>query len=301
MEGTHRPEPNVPKEFAVPDGVTLTTGTGGLPLIRVDTGISRAGIYLHGAHVVDFQKAGDAPLLFMSARSRFAAGEPIRGGVPVCFPWFGARGADGTHGFARTVEWKWIGARAVPPGVALGFRLPALTAAWNSPASETELWVTITDRLAMELTTTNRSDRAFEFENCLHTYFAVGDIDRISLAGLNETAFLDFARGANGARRPGSAEPLKITEETNRVYPDTMGAVEIRDESLRRTVRVEKSNSRSTVVWNPWTTQKMPDDFDPAEYRRMICVESGNVKENRLSLLPGQSTCLGLKLSTVAG
>ena len=91
---------------------------------------------------------------------------------------------------------------------------------------------------------------------------------------------------------------LRITKETNRVYPDATGAVEIRDENLKRTIRVEKFNSRSTVVWNPWTTQKLPDDFDPAEHRQMVCVESGNVKRNKLLLPPGQTTALKVILSS---
>ena len=92
--------------------------------------------------------------------------------------------------------------------------------------------------------------------------------------------------------------PLLITQETNRIYPDATGAVEIRDENLRRTIRVEKFISSSTVVWNPWTTQKLPDDFDPAEHKQMICVESGNVKLNKLLLAPGQTTALKVLLSS---
>jgi D-hexose-6-phosphate mutarotase len=84
------------------------------------------------------------------------------------------------------------------------------------------------------------------------------------------------------------------------VYPDAVGTVEIRDERFQRTIRVEKTDSRSTVVWNPWTTQKLPDDFDPAEYQRMLCVESGNVKQNRLVLAPGQTAALRVVLHSAA-
>ena len=91
---------------------------------------------------------------------------------------------------------------------------------------------------------------------------------------------------------------LRITQETNRVYPDHAGTMEIRDEKLRRTIRVEKSNSQSTVVWNPWTTQKLPDDFDPAEHKTMVCVESGNVKQNKIPLAPGKTTSLKVVLSS---
>ena len=151
----------------------------------------------------------------------------------------------------------------------------------------------------MELMATNESaDRNFDFENCLHTYFAVSDISQVSIAGLQGAPFDDFAAGAGGARRVENDSVLRITQETNRVYPDAAGTVEIHDEKSQRTIRVEKFNSHSTVVWNPWTTQKMPDDFDPAEHQHMVCVESGNVKQNKISLPPGKTAALKVVLSS---
>ena len=148
----------------------------------------------------------------------------------------------------------------------------------------------------MELVTTNRSpDRNFDFENCLHTYFAVGDILDISIAGLKGAYYLD--KTDKSARKLESADAIRITAETNRVYPDTPGTVEIRDAKFRRTIRVDKSGSAATVVWNPWTTQLMPD-FDPAEHRQMVCVESGNVGQNKLSLAPGKTAGLKVVLSS---
>ena len=85
---------------------------------------------------------------------------------------------------------------------------------------------------------------------------------------------------------------------TNRVYPGSTGTVEIHDEKFRRKIRVEKSTSRSTVVWNPWTTQQLPDDFDPAEHRHMVCVESGNVKQDKISLAPGATSALKVLISS---
>jgi glucose-6-phosphate 1-epimerase len=288
------------RKFEIPGHVMFASGSGGLAKINITTGRSTAEIYLLGAHITAFQKNGEPPLLFMGRRSQFAAGKPIRGGVPICFPWFGPREGDVMHGFARITEWNLIETAATPDGgVTVRFRLPATAtnAAW--PAFRAEFVVTVTDRLAMELIAINEStNRNFDFENCLHTYFAVGDIEQIFLTGLQGTPFLDNAAGAGGAHRTGDDSPLRITKETNRVYLDTTSAVEIRDENLRRTIRVEKFNSGSTVVWNPWTTQKMPDDFDPAEHRHMVCVESGNVKQNKLSLPPGKTAALKVVLSS---
>jgi len=288
------------RQFEIPGRVTLAAGRGGLTRLDITAARGSAEIYLHGAHITGFQKIGEPPLLFMSRCSQFAAGKAIRGGVPVCFPWFGPREGDVMHGFARLVEWKLVKTAVAPnEAVTVHLALPQVPGreAWKN--LRTEFVVTTGDSLTMELTTVNDSaSETLELENCLHTYLNVGDIAQVSLTGLQSTPFLDFAAGAGGAHRPGEDSPLLITRETNRTYLDTTNAVEIRDENHRRIIRVEKSNSRSTVVWNPWTTQKMPDDFDPAEHRNMVCVESGNVKQNRLSLPPGQTTVLKVVLSS---
>ena len=285
------------RKFEIPGRVTFAHGNGGLPKINITTGRSTAEIYLHGAHITGFQKNGEPPLLFMSRLSQFAAGKPIRGGVPVYFPWFGQREGDVIHGFARITEWDLIETAATPDGgVTVRFRLPstAANAAW--PAYRAEFVVAVTDRLAIELIATNESaDRNFDFENCLHTYFAVGDILDVSIAGLKGAHYLD--KTDKSARKLESADAIRITAETNRVYPDTPGAVEIRDAKFRRTIRMDKSGSAATVVWNPWTTQLMPD-FDPAEHRQMVCVESGNVGQNKLLLAPGKTAGLKVVLSS---
>ncbi len=286
-----------------PKSIALTTGKGKLPMLKVQTPWSAAEIYLLGAHVTHFQKNGEPPLLFLSRQSGFAPGKPIRGGVPICFPWFGPREGEPAHGFARIAEWQLVKTTSAPDGtVTLAFALPQIPGSEAWKHLHAEFVVTVADRLTMDLAATNDSQgRTVEIENCLHTYFRVGDISSVSLHGLQNAPFDDFAAGANGARRSGDAAALRITQETNRVYPDHAAAVEIRDEYLKRTIRVEKSSSKSTVVWNPWTTQKLPDDFDPAEYRQMLCVESGNVKANKIALGPGKAASLRVVISSRAG
>jgi D-hexose-6-phosphate mutarotase len=288
------------RKFEIPGRVTFANGSGGLPKIKITTGRSTAEIYLHGAHLTGFQKNGEPPLLFMSRLSQFAAGKAIRGGVPICFPWFGQREGDVMHGFARITEWNLIETTATSDGgVTVRFRLPSTTANAAGPAYRAEFGVTVTDQLAMELIATNESaDRNFDFENCLHTYFAVGDIRDVSIAGLKGAYYLD--KTDKNARKLESAAAIRITAETNRVYPDAAGTVEIHDGKFQRTIRVEKFNSRSTVIWNPWTTQKMPDDFDPAEHRQMVCVESGNVWQNKITLASGATAGLKVVLSSHA-
>jgi glucose-6-phosphate 1-epimerase len=259
----------------------------GLPRLNVKTNASTAEIYLQGAQVTGFQKKGEPPVLFLSRLSQFSPGKPIRGGVPICFPWFGPREGTVTHGFARITEWEKTAEVAAPKGgTTLRFRLSESAARNGWPPFTCEYAVTVSDTLEMELIVTNHATgRSLEFENCLHSYFAVGDIRKVSVRGLELVHYLDKTN--HGARRLGCAEPLRIEAETDRVYLDTAGTVEIHDEKLRRKIIVQKSGSASTVVWNPWTTKVM-SDLGAEEYQQMICVESGNVGPNRLMLAPGK-------------
>lgn len=291
--------PDQLKRFEIPGRVTFLEGNGELPKMEVTTDWSTAEIYLHGAHVTDFKKKGEPPLLFTSQFSRFKQGQAIRGGIPVIFPWFGPREGEPSHGFARISEWNLHEATALPAGgVTLRFSLPetAESAIW--PPFTAIYVVRVTDALELELIITNASpDQQFTFESCLHTYFAVGDISMASVTGLNGTAYLDKAD--NFAQKQETGDALRVSSEVDRTFLDTEGPVEIVDPKLRRKIRIEKENSRSTVVWNPWSakSQQMPD-FGNDEYKSMICVESGNVGKNRIVLAPGHSSMLKVRLSS---
>ncbi|HMP82141.1 MAG TPA: D-hexose-6-phosphate mutarotase [Verrucomicrobiota bacterium] len=286
--------------FNIPGNVAVSSGHGGLMKISVTTDRSTAEVYLHGAHVTQFQKNGEPPLLFMSRKSWFEAGKPIRGGVPICFPWFGPRDGGPAHGFARILPWELVETACQPKGgVKVHLRLPgrSLTPEWSELRAD--FVVTVANTLTMELIAANESqDKNLELENCLHTYFHVGDIGKVEITGLGGVPFDDFASGLTGERKVENDSVLRITRETNRVYPNTTSTVEIRDAALQRVIGIEKFNSNSTVVWNPWTTQKLPDDFDPAEHGSMVCVESGNVKQNKIVLAPKATAALKVVLSS---
>lgn len=281
----------------MPEQVAVESGQGGLACVRLTAPHSTAEIYLHGAHVTRFQKTGEPPILFMSRKSRFGPGEAIRGGVPICYPWFGARPGGPSHGLARLVEWTFAGELSGSDGsIITRFVLPRCDPPWDSLA--TEFAVGISDVLSMTLTTTNEGPGPITIENCLHTYFHVRDIDDVSIVGLGGAPFDDFASGQTGRSRIQHEAVLRVNQETNRVYPDHTGVVEIHDTGVGRVIGIDKSGSQSTVVWNPWTTQRMPDDFDEMDYRQMVCVESGNVKQNAILLAPGETTTLRVKVSS---
>ena len=282
-----------------PGRVSFLDGQGELAMLEITTRWSTAEIYLHGAHVTRFNKNDEAPLLFISQCSRFEAGQPIRGGIPVIFPWFGQREGMGQHGFARVKTWELKEFAPAPDGsVSVRLRLPDCPEASSFPPFTADYIVTVNESLTLQLVITNRSrDEELAFENCLHTYFETGDIKAVSISGLKGVSYLD--KVASFAQKTESDEAIRIASEVDRIYLNTAGPVEIRDTSVGRKIRVEKSGSQSTVVWNPWNAkaQQMPD-FGNEEFERMVCVESGNVGPNTLKLRPRESSTLRVTLSS---
>ena len=284
---------------AAPGRVSFLDGQGELPMLEITTRWSTAEIYLHGAHVTRFKKKDEAPLLFISQCSRFEAGQPIRGGIPVIFPWFGQREGMGQHGFARVKAWELKEFAPAPDGsVSVRLRLPDCPEASSYPAFTADYIVTVNESLTLQLIVTNRSqDQELDFEDCLHTYFETGDVTVVSITGLKGVNYLD--KVASFAQKTETGDAIRIASEVDRIYLNTAGPVEIHDARLGRKIRVEKSGSQSTVVWNPWIVkaQQMPD-FGNEEFERMVCVESGNVAPNGRKLRPGESSTLMVRLSS---
>jgi D-hexose-6-phosphate mutarotase len=279
--------------------VLFQTGQGGLPMLVVQTPASEAHIYLHGAQVTHFQRRGERPVLFMSAQSLFAEGKAIRGGIPVILPWFGPRAGQPLHGFARLHAWQ-VGEIQTLPGneARVLLHLPACPEAAEWPRFEATCAITVGEELGVELSVNNTDPaRALDLQTCLHTYFAVADIAQVEVRGLKGVSYLDALEGM--APKVQIEDPIRFTSEVDRVYENSPHAVEITDLAWQRIIRVEKEQSHSTVVWNPWIAkaQRMPD-FGDDEYRRMVCVESGNVWQNSLTLASGATAMMRVRLST---
>jgi D-hexose-6-phosphate mutarotase len=285
------------KEHEITGAVAISKGHGGLPRLVITTPASTAEIYLHGAQVTSFQKNGEPPLLWLSAQSLFARDKAIRGGVPICFPWFGPRPGAPAHGYARLTEWNLAATSACPDGrVTVRLRLPENLA--ETPYSgSVEYIVTVGATLTLELQVTNHSGESVTFEEILHTYFTVGEIASVSVRGLHGVHYLDKVDG--GAVKNEDDDIIRFTGETDRVYQETTHTVEIEDPKLRRVIRVEKSGSATTVVWNPWVAKaKAMADFGDEEFHRMVCVESGNVGPAQTTLAPGIANTLKVELSS---
>jgi glucose-6-phosphate 1-epimerase len=282
-----------PSRYTIPGIVSLRLGAGDLPYLAITTNRAEAHVYLHGAHVTHYQpRDASHPVLWMSGKSYFEPGKPIRGGVPLVFPWFGPRATDKNlpaHGFARTQSWTLVGADH-SEGIA------TVTLALSANDATRKLWphefdlrytATVRDALELSLQVRNTSDVPFTFEEALHTYLNVGDVRRIELDGLSGRPFIDKM---DHATRKTQSGPIRFEDETDRVYVETRDDVTVRDELLRRSVLVSKGGSLATVVWNPWTEKaRRMVDYGDDEWPGMVCVETANCADHPVTLQPGET------------
>jgi glucose-6-phosphate 1-epimerase len=287
------------QRFGLKDALRFEEGPGGLALAKIASEAATAEIYLQGAHVAAWQPAGaEDPVLFMSAKSHFAVGKAIRGGVPLVFPWFADRtgGLPGpAHGFARTMEWEVVAAERRNEGVALSFKLlPDQTTrdlGFDHFVLVYEVIVGATLTLALDVE--NVGDSPLIFEEALHAYFAISDVHGIEVDGLGDTDYLDRAHQA--VRKHQAAGAIRFAAETDQLHLNTRAAVTISDPGWKRRIVIEKRGSESTVVWNPWTEKAARlADFGDDEWPHMVCVEPANAAENAVTVAPGARHTMGM-------
>ncbi|MEX2213884.1 MAG: D-hexose-6-phosphate mutarotase [Phycisphaeraceae bacterium] len=296
--------------MGIPAGIRFEAGEGGLVRAAITAGGATAHVYLHGAHVTHFQPAGQEPLIFMSKASRFESGKPIRGGVPVCFPWFGAKADDpkaAAHGFVRDRNWKFKTVEKQPDGsinVTLILKWsPRTLELWPHHFSATYSVTLHGDgqRLSLELTAKNLNPSDGEpitFEAALHTYLLIGDIHQARVTGLNNVEYIDKVDSFTRKRQQ---DAITFTGETDRVYLSTTAACEVTDPAMKRRIRIEKSGSNTTVVWNPWINKaKAMADFGDDEWPNMMCIETANAGENAVTIQPKKSHAMKTVISCAA-
>lgn len=292
--------------FAIPGAFSFALGEGGLVAARISTPACTGEIYLHGAHLTAWQPVGHAPALFLSERSSFTAGKAIRGGIPIIFPWFGARSAtpenprtDGpSHGFARTSLWQVAFAALAGDDMHLTLTLaPDETSrSLGFDRFQVAYELVLGAELRMRLTVANQAETPLHFEEALHTYLAVGDAEQVQIRGLGNTEFLD--KTENFQRKRQVEDVLQLTKETDRPYLNTSATVTVNDPILRRRITIAKANSLTTVVWNPWSelSAKLAD-MNPDGWRHMTCIETANAAENAITLAPRQAHTMEAHIS----
>jgi glucose-6-phosphate 1-epimerase len=292
------------ERFAVLGVLGFEKAPSGLVAAHVTAPAAEATIYLQGAHLTHWKPSGHAPVVFLSARTELAPGKAIRGGVPVIFPWFGPRddGKPGpSHGFARTSEWELAFAAVSGDDVHLTFTLAPTETSRSLGFDHFRLAYSITvgRSLTLELTVVNDAPAPLQFEEALHTYFAVGDVEKTSITGLGDTEYIDKRdRMRRKLQAPG---PMSLTGTTDRVYLDTTATCVIDDDADKRNIVIEKTGSQTTVVWNPWAelAATLPD-MEPGGWRTMLCVETANVGDSAITLAPGQTHTMRATISVEA-
>jgi glucose-6-phosphate 1-epimerase len=288
------------REFAIPGVVRIARGNGSLPKILIETKAATAEIYLYGAQVTSWVPAGADEVLFVSEKSHWEAGRAIRGGIPICFPWFRAKADDKSapsHGFVRTKEWRVesISAQAEDSvRVCLSTESDDSTRRWWPFDFRLEYRITVGAKLRLELVMKNSGQSALRFEEALHTYFKVGDVEQVRVHGLDGAIFLDNREGNREKIQRGDVVLLR---QTDNAYADANGLAEIIDPVLGRTLKTEKLGSNSTIVWNPWSDgASSMADLSEHEWRQMLCVEGGNILTSAVSLDPGQSHSMAIAI-----
>ena len=291
------------RRFGIEGTARIVAGKGGLPLVRIHSTAAHAEVSLYGAQVLSWRPAGAEEVIFVSGRSQWQTGVPIRGGIPVCFPWFGNKADDPKapkHGFVRIREWRLDSLRAEDDG---SVTLVCIT----SSDDATRGWwphdfllayrIRIAQTLRLELSVVNRGSSPLRFEEALHTYFRVGGVKDTRVRGLDGLSYLDKTEDFREKRQSGD---LLFEDETDNVYMASDGPAEIVDGSLHRRLRTEKVHSASTVVWNPWQELAASlTDFGDEEWQRMVCVEAGNVMREGVTLAPGEEHMLRADISVL--
>lgn len=277
--------------FEIPGTAQVVEGNGGLPKVRITSPEVVGEMYLYGAHVTSWKPVGGEEVLFLSSQSRWKDGHAIRGGVPVCFPWFGDKADDPkapAHGFVRTKAWQLESIAQVGAAVTISM--------FTESNEDTKRWwpaefrmvhrATFGSELSLELVVTNTGTTSLRFEEALHAYHRVGNIADVRLRGLDTVHYLDKT---DSNRKKIQHGEIVIVSETDRAYLNTRDTIELEDPVLYRRIRVTKENSLTTVVWNPWV-QKAHSLADLAddEWTQMICIESSNVSDFAVDLAPGQ-------------
>ena len=281
------------EDFGIDGQLRFVEGRGGLPMIAIDNGKAQATISTYAGQVLSFKPRGAAQdLLFVSDKAYFAEGKAIKGGIPICWPWFGPDPEDRdrpTHGFVRTWPWHVIATQVLPDGatgITLGVADNASTRAIWPQTFNLFLQISIGQTLKLELVTRNAGDLAFSITQGFHTYFNVGDIRDVKVLGLEDHSFIDkMAQDAEETQ----VGPITIDGEVNRIYQGVDRDLIIEDGTLGRCIRIRGIASSTCVVWNPWieTAASMADLKDD-DFQRMLCVETVNTGDETIEV-PAQS------------
>jgi D-hexose-6-phosphate mutarotase len=287
-------------QFGIEGVARFEPGPGGLTRLAITAPAAEAHLNLHGAFLTHYRPAGRQPVLWLTRQAVFRKGNHVHGGVPICHPWFAFRDDDPAaplHGFAALADWTVEAVEKTDAGVAATLVLDVTAetnAHWTHPL-RVRYRVAVGEALDMTLETANVGDEPATITEALHTYYLVSDVRNVRLLGLENTDYFD--KNAGRPRRSGD-EPLTFAGPTDLVFQNTAATCVLDDPGLGRRIRIEKSGSRSTVVWNPWAERAAAmAEYGDDEWPHMLCVETANALDNAVTIPPGETHTLTAKIS----
>ena len=269
---------------------------GEFSIIHLRNAHAEARISLYGAQILHYKPHDTAhDVLFLSDKAIYQSGKAIRGGAPICWPWFGADPENQgrpAHGFARNRLWQLSTTESLNDGATrVVLRLnDSPDTLWLWPHHfQLELEIVVGKTLKLSLSTHNLSDQPMTISQAIHTYFAVADIAQTEVYGLEQLHYVDKSKAGQNALRTQDGS-IKVKQEVDRIYLNSPSEIEIHDQAWQRCIRVHSSGSQSTVVWNPWIeiTANMID-LNNDDYQRFICVETTNVADDTAIIAPNAS------------
>lgn len=282
------------EKYSIPGNIEFVTGKADFVNAVVRNGQAECVVSLYGGQVMSFRPDGRDDLLWMSKSSYFEKGKPIRGGIPVCWPWFGDNPSDPklpSHGFAKTCDWNVKSVSSFENFTELILSLSDRDVPdkrFGTQHFELELSVRCGKKLEVELTTLNSGNSDFKMTESFHTYFSVSDINKAFISGLDGEVYSEKV----GDVRKSSIQSGGVTFTTKvaRTYSGSVCDCEICDPGYGRKIKISKEGSRTTVLWNPWIAEsaKTPDLGDD-EYLEMVCVETANAASDSVTIAPGKT------------
>ena len=277
------------RRFGIAGRVQVLADAAGLPKVRLTAPQSIGEMHLHGAQVTSWRPAGAEEAIFLSRQARWEEGKAIRGGIPICFPWFRAKADDDhapAHGFVRTKIWTLESIEQTADGITVSMCTQSEpdTRRWGPADFRLLHRVTFGSELKLELTVSNTGAKPFRFEQALHTYYRVGDVRKVSIRGLDGVAYLDNTDSNKKKKQKGD---VVISSPTDNAYMNTQNPLQLLDPVLNRSIQIRKQNSNTTVIWNPWADgARALSDLGDDEWQHMVCVEGSNILENAVELAP---------------
>ena len=276
----------------------------GIPKVCITTPRCNGEMHLHGAQVTSWEPAGAEEVIFLSRQARWEEGKAIRGGIPICFPWFRAKADDShapAHGVVRTKIWtlESIEQNAGGITVSMSTQSDPDTRRWWPADFRVLNRVTFGSELRLELTVRNTGAKPFRFEEALHTYYRVGDVRRVLVRGLDGVTFLDNTDSNKMKKQNGD---VVLSSPTDNAYMNSQNPLQLIDPVLNRSIQVTKQNSDSTVIWNPWAEgARALSDLGDDEWHDMVCVEGSNILGNAVELAPSANhkITVAMKVSSV--